>query len=540
MKKKSIVWLPFIIAISIIIGIFIGLKYNASTPPKSTNIQISRNKIDNLLDIIDAQYVDTVDINDMIEEIVPQIIDELDPHSAYIPAKDLQSVNEELDGSFSGIGVQFSILSDTVTVVSVVPGGPSEKMGIMPGDRIIEVDDSAFVGKENVSNDKVLKKLRGAKGSKVKLGIARATSKDILHFEITRGDIPVHSVDVAFKVNNEIGYIKVNKFGRTTYNEFLTGLAKLKNQNADKFIIDLRSNSGGILEMAINMINEFLPAGQLIVYTEGKAFPRNEAISNGTGAFKNNQVVVLIDEWSASASEIFAGAIQDNDRGTIIGRRSFGKGLVQTQLPFADGSALRLTIARYYTPSGRSIQKEYEMGHGEDYEKDILNRFMHGEFDSVDSIKQNDSLAYNTLHGRIVYGGGGIMPDIFVARDTIGITPYFNEIVNKALIYQFAFKYSDENRELLSSYKDHNSLQKYLQSQNLLNEFIIYAEQKGVKRNSKEIKESASVINNHIEGYIARNIIGDDAFYPILLSIDKTFMKAVEVLNANKGFPDYN
>lgn len=339
MKKKSIVWLPFVIAIAIVLGIVIGYRYPQTHTVKGAQQGVPGNKISNLLGIIETQYVDTVDIHGLIEDVMPQIVGELDPHSAYIPAKDLQAVNEELEGSFSGIGIQFSILDDTITVVAVVPGGPSEKIGIMPGDRIVEVDDTVFAGKDVVTNDKVLKKLRGPKGSQVKLGVLRSTSPEMLTYEVTRNDIPVNSVDVAFMVNDEVGYIKVNKFGRTTYTEFMNSLAQLKNQNARKFIVDLRGNSGGILDIAINMINEFLPKGQLIVYTEGKAFPRSEAISNGSGAFKEAPIVVLIDEWSASASEIFAGAIQDNDRGLIIGRRSFGKGLVQNQLPFADGTA---------------------------------------------------------------------------------------------------------------------------------------------------------------------------------------------------------
>ena len=536
MKKKSIVWLPFIIAFAIIIGIIIGYRYPQHHIVKPA-AGSSGNKINNLLGIIESQYVDTVNMKDLIEDVMPQIVGELDPHSAYIPPEDLQAVNEELEGSFSVISIQFSILNDTITVVAVVPGGPSEKIGLMPGDRIVEVDDTAFVGKEVISNDKVLKKLRGPKGTKVKLGVLRTTAPEMLTYEVTRNDIPVNSVDVAFMVNDEIGYIKINKFGRTTYSEFMNGLAKLKNDNAQKYIVDLRGNSGGILDIAINMINEFLPKGQLIVYTEGKAFPRSEAISNGSGAFKEAQIVVLIDEWSASASEIFAGAIQDNDRGIIIGRRSFGKGLVQNQLPFADGSAIRLTIARYYTPSGRSIQKEYELGHGDDYEKDILNRFMHGEFDHPDSIKQNDTLMYKTRLGRTVYGGGGIMPDIFVPRDTIGVTPYLNEVVNKGLLYQFAFKYADENREFLSQYKDYQPLQQFLRRQPLLQEFTAFAASHEVKRKPKEIKESAVLLNNYIESYIARNIIGDNAFYPIFLQEDKTFQKALDVLNANQGFP---
>ncbi|MCD7710626.1 MAG: S41 family peptidase [Porphyromonadaceae bacterium] len=537
MKKKIFIWLPFVIAIALVVGIAVGYLYPRHNVVKHTSTGTSGNKISNLLGIIDAQYVDTVDINDLVEEAIPQIVNGLDPHSAYIPAKDLQLVNEELEGSFSGVGIQFSIQNDTIMVIAVVPGGPSEKIGLMPGDRIVEVDDTAFVGKNVISNDKVLKKLRGEKGSRVKLGVLRSTSPEMLTYEVVRDDIPVNSVDVAFMVNTEIGYIKINKFGRTTYAEFLNGLAQLKNKNAKKYIIDLRSNSGGILEVAINMINEFLPKNQLIVYTEGKAFPRSEAVSNGSGAFKEEQMVVLIDEWSASASEIFAGAIQDNDRGVIIGRRSFGKGLVQNQLSFADGSAIRLTIARYYTPSGRSIQKEYELGHGEEYEKDILNRFMHGEFDNPDSIKQNDSQIYTTRLGRTVYGGGGIMPDIFVPRDTVGVTTYLNTVINKGIIYQYAFKYSDENRTLLSAFKDYKELQNYLEQQPLIREFATFAAAQGVKRNSEEIRESQELLTNYIESYIARNILGDNAFYPILLQEDKTFLKAVEILDKDGGFP---
>ncbi len=535
MNKKTFIWLPIIIAVAIVAGLYIG-RYYYQASMVGPGFFSTHNKIESLLDIINSQYVDTVDSKQLVEDVMPKIIGELDPHSAYIPAKDLESVNEELEGSFGGIGVQFSILNDTITVVSVISGGPSEKVGILPGDRIIAVNDTSFVGKE-ITNEKVMGKLRGPKGSPVNLSIKRASSKTPLKFDVVRGDIPVNSVDVSFKINEKTGYLKISKFGRTTYDEFMNALAKLKKEGAEKYIIDLRGNTGGYMEAAINMVNEFLPKGQLIVYTEGKAFKREEAYSNGTGAFQKNQVIILMDEWSASASEIFAGAIQDNDRGLIIGRRSFGKGLVQQQIPFSDGSAIRLTIARYYTPSGRSIQKNYELGKNDDYSQDIMNRFLHGEFDSKDSIKLNTELRYKTLNGRDVYGGGGIMPDIFVPRDTIGITSYFNNVVNTGLIYQFAFKYSDEHRETLEKYKNYQDILRYMQKQPLLNEFVTYAATHGVKPRPVYINISRHLITNQLYAYIARNILGDEAFYPILMTHDNTLLKAVEILNDNKGFP---
>ena len=535
MNKKTFIWLPIIIAVAMVAGLYIGRYYHQASMI-GPGFFSTHSKIESLLDIINSQYVDTVDSKQLVEDVMPKIIGELDPHSAYIPAKDLESVNEELEGSFGGIGVQFSILNDTITVVSVISGGPSEKVGILPGDRIIAVNDTSFVGKE-ITNEKVMGKLRGPKGSQVNLSIKRASSKTPLEFDVVRGDIPVNSVDVSFKINEKTGYLKISKFGRTTYDEFMNALAKLKKEGAEKYIIDLRGNTGGYMEAAINMVNEFLPKGQLIVYTEGKAFKREEAYSNGTGAFQKNQVIILMDEWSASASEIFAGAIQDNDRGLIVGRRSFGKGLVQQQIPFSDGSAIRLTIARYYTPSGRSIQNNYELGKNDDYSQDIMNRFLHGEFESKDSIKLNTELRYKTLNGRDVYGGGGIMPDIFVPRDTIGITSYFNNVVNTGLIYQFAFKYSDEHRETLEKYKNYQDILRYMQKQPLLNEFVAYAATHGVKPRPVYINISRHLITNQLYAYIARNILGDEAFYPILMTHDNTLLKAVEILNDNKGFP---
>lgn len=531
-KKARYVWIPMFIALAIVGGILIGRFFSAEIPFGNSP---RYDKIESLLQCIEQQYVDTVNRNDLIENVVPKILGELDPHSAYIPAKDLESVNEELEGSFSGIGIQFNILNDTINVVSVIPGGPSEKVGLLAGDRIIAVNDSVFVG-EGITNEKVLKNLKGPKGTVVKLEILRKTAKKPLIYEVTRGDIPVNSIDVAFMLDDESGYIKVSKFGRTTYDEFINALSKLNNQGARNFIIDLRGNSGGLMDIPINMANELLPANRLIVYAEGKAFEREDAVSNGTGTFQEAPLIVLTDEWSASSSEIFAGAIQDNDRGLIVGRRTFGKGLVQQQIPFRDGSAVRLTVARYYTPSGRCIQKEYELGKADDYSMDIVNRYKHGEFFNADSIKQNKELVYHTVNGREVYGGGGIMPDIFVPRDTTGYTSYFNNVANEGLLYQYAFDYTDRYRENLSQAKDLDELMPMIEANSLLNNFVQYAAQKGIRPRPVYINISRRLIVNTLQAYIARNILGEEAFYQLLLRDDETLKKAQEVLADSNSY----
>ncbi|MGL4992561.1 MAG: S41 family peptidase [Bacteroidales bacterium] len=489
-----------------------------------------------LLDIVRSRYVDSISIDSLVEKAIPKVLVGLDPHSVYISAKDLEAVNEDLEGSFSGIGVQFNIQNDTVIIVDVISGGPSERLGLLAGDRLIEINDTAFVGKA-VSNEAVMKRLRGKKGTKVKLGIKRATSKVPLHFNITRGDIPVNSIDIAYEPYEGIGYIRVNKFASNTYDEFLRSLAKLSKSQLRGIIVDLRGNSGGYMDAAINMINEFLPKDRLIVYTEGENYKRVDAYSDGKGSFKELPISVLIDEWSASASEIFAGAIQDNDRGTVIGRRSYGKGLVQQQIALYDGSAIRLTIARYHVPSGRCIQKEYKLGGEDSYEEDILNRFKHGEFDSADSIKQNFNQKYETIGGRTVYGGGGIMPDIFVPRDTVGVNSYFNSVINRGVMYQFCFKYADENRNELSSFKNYHEMVKHLDDQNLIPEFVTFAESKGVRRRPYLIQESMSLLKTQIYAYISRNILGDDAFYPIFLRNDKAIKKAIDIINGGQSTP---
>ena len=537
MNKKRFVWLPLIIAVAVCAGIYAGNFYTRiSLSGRNFSSLAGQNKIDNLINIIDRHYVDSINPEEIIEKVMPKIMKELDPHSLYIKASDFEKVNEPLEGSFSGIGIQFNMAIDTVTVVSVIPGGPSEKVGLLAGDRIVTINDTTYVGKE-VSMDDISSRLRGPKGTTVKVGIKRATSKELLPFEITRGDIPLNSVDASFMIDEKTGYIKISRFGRTTYNEFMNALAQLRNSGASNYIIDLRGNSGGYMDEAINMVNEFLPKDRLIVYTEGKASPRNEAYSNGTGAFQTNPIVVLMDEWSGSASEIFAGAIQDNDRGTIVGVRSYGKGLVQQQIPFADGSAIRLTIARYYTPSGRSIQREYKLGESEEYELDYISRLEHGELLSQDSIKQNDSLRYETYNGRTVYGGGGITPDIFVPRDTTNITSYFLQIMSTGALYRFAFEYADKNRETLKQYNNCDSLLAYLQSQPLLEEFVSYAQSKGIKRRPVYIQISRQLILDGLYAYIIRNTLEENDFYQVLAKNDKTILKAQEILREGKSFP---
>lgn len=529
--------MPFLLAICLVAGILIGTFYtNHFSGNKLGIINTSSNKLNALLHIIDEQYVDTVSMFNLVEEAMPQILAELDPHSSYIPAKDLEAVNSDLKGSFSGIGVQFTIQDDTIHINSVIQGGPSEKVGLLAGDRIVEVDDSSFVGKI-VTNSEAMRRLKGEKGSKVKLGIYRPGEKEILHFTVVRGDIPVKSIDAAYMINDKFGYVKVNKFGETTYPELLVALAQLSQANCKGMIIDLRGNTGGYMAAAIQMVNEFLPNNKLIVYTEGRKSPRENYTSNGTGSSQTMPLIVLMDEGSASASEIFAGAIQDNDRGTIIGRRSFGKGLVQQPIEFSDGSAIRLTIARYYTPSGRCIQKPYEKGNDAEYEMDIITRYEHGEFFSADSIKQNTKEIYHTSLGRTVYGGGGIMPDIFVPQDTTGMTSYYRMAATRGLIIRYTLDYTDKNRNKLKEYDTPQKMEAYLKTQNLLEKFAEYAEKKGLKRRNILMYKSKQLFEESLYGNIIYNMLGIEAYITYSNLTDKTVQKALEVLEKGESFP---
>ena len=536
--------LPTFTVVAVVLGMLIGMSLSQKANAQrivfqNGSLQIEQSKVDRLLQLMESAYVDDINVDSITDEVMAELVQKLDPHSAYIPKEDLEMVNSELAGSFSGIGVQFTIQQDTVRIVAVIAGGPSEGVGVLAGDKIVSVDDSAFVGKKT-NNEKVMRTLRGEKGTQVKLGVLRAGSPDVLYFTITRGDIPVTSVDAKFIIetsavrsqkSEKIGFVRVNKFGETTYREFLTALAELKAKGADRYIVDLRENSGGYMDQAIRMANEFLQRGEKIVYSEGRAYPRYEAKADGSGRFKDVPLVVLIDDFSASASEIFSGAMQDNDRATIIGRRSFGKGLVQQQMPFDDGSAVRLTVARYYTPSGRCIQKPYTLGDQKDYEKDLADRWEHGEFYSADSIHFSDTTTYRTKKGRIVHGGGGIMPDVFVGRDTTLNTPYYNKCVNLAITYQFAYAYTDQHRKELSKFKDWQALEKYLNKQNVLRDFVAFAKEKDIAPNEEQIQKSKPLLTRLLNAYIVRNILGDEGFFPLFERDDEITKKAVEVLS---------
>lgn len=530
-------FVPLIIAVSVVTGILIGTFYAKHHGGNRLGIiNGSSNKLNALLRVIDDQYVDTVKMDDLVEKAMPQILAELDPHSTYIPAQKLEAVNSELEGSFSGIGVQFTIQEDTIHINSVIAGGPSEKVGLMAGDRIVQVNDSLFVG-DGLSNEKAMKYLKGPKGSSVKLGIKRTGIKELMSFTIVRGDIPQNSIDAAYMLDNQFGYILISKFGRTTHVELLTAIAELTRQHCQGLVIDLRDNTGGYMEAAIRMVNEFLSEGKLIVYTQGRKYPRMEEYANGTGSCQKMPVVVLVNESSASASEIFAGAIQDNDRGIVVGRRSFGKGLVQQPIDFSDGSAIRLTIARYHTPSGRCIQRPYKNGKDAKYEMDWITRYEHGEFFSKDSIKLNENLKYYTSLGRTVYGGGGIMPDVFVPQDTTGISSYLIEVSNKGLILQFSFQYSDRNRQRLSECKDETEMLKYLRRQGILEQFIRYADSKGVKRRNLLINRSRKLLERNLYGNIIYNILGRQEYIRYINHSDATVLKALEILNNGEAFP---
>ncbi len=525
-SKKSI-YLPLILALTLALGVFIG-KYlpEENMMPQHSSIRARNDKLSTILNIIESSYVDSVNREDLVETAIPAILKKLDPHSVYIPAKDLTRANEPLQGNFEGIGISFSMLTDTILVISTIPGGPSEKLGLQPGDKILYVNDSLVAGK-NISDQQVMGMLKGPRGTVVKIKILRNGHKELIPFEITRDKIPIYSVDVDYMINDHTGYIKINNFAMTTYDEFMKGLRELKDQGMTNLILDLRGNSGGVMDAAIQIANQFLKEGQLIVYTEGRSQPRNEARATGKGEFENGKLVILIDEWSASASEILAGAIQDNDRGTIIGRRSFGKGLVQEPIPFSDGSGMRLTIARYYTPTGRSIQKPYDNGFDK-YFDDLNNRLAHGEFEVSDSIHFSDSLKFTTPGGKVVYGGGGIMPDRFVPVDTSGVSAYFARV--RASIYRFALKYTENNRETLSKYTESGELEKFLDKQGLLDQFVQYAAANGVKKDPVGLKTSGDIIHTQIKAYIARNILDNKGFYPIWEEIDTTLKYAIKFL----------
>ncbi len=535
-KRDYSAWMPLAIALSVIVGIFVG--FFMPNPFARFNSDENR-KLNTILTLIKENYVDdSINTNDLVESAIPAILASLDPHSSYLPAKELIAAQEELEGKFSGIGVQFQLSNDTIVIIEVIPGGPSDRAGLIAGDRIVSIEGEPCTGNTTDAN-KVKEKLRGARGSKVTIGVMREGNKSPLSFTITRGDVPINSVDAFYMYDKTTGYVKVTQFGRNTYNEFIRALQSLKNQGAKRFMIDLRENGGGYLEMAILMANEFLPNDRLIVSTKGR-YRRDDAnaYSDGRGQFQDEELVVLIDEFSASASEIFAGAIQDNDRGLIVGRRSFGKGLVQKQIDLFDKSALRLTIARYYTPSGRCIQKPYKNGEIV-YENDIFDRYSNGEIYSKDSIKIDKSKIFHTTTGRKVYGGGGIIPDLFVPADTTGASPYYSEVANKGLIQEYALAYVTSHRAALKKIKDYKELLRNLPaSDQIINDFVKFAANKGVPARWQYIHQSQDLITSLIKAFISRDIFGQNAFYPIFNRIDTTIDADIKALNKHQAaFP---
>ena len=526
---KYKIYLPIFIALAFVSGMWVSIALFRSDT-KLLGFKIPpKNKLNTIIDYVNSEYVDDVNTNELIENAIPQFLKELDPHSIYIPSSEAKAINEPLQGNFEGIGIQFNIQNDTIMVVNTISGGPSEKVGLSAGDRIIMVNDTLVAG-IGIRNSDVIKKLKGPRGTKVKLSIYRRGRSEFLDYVIIRDKIPLNSVDVAYMIDDKTAYVKISSFSRTTYSEFISAVFKLNNAGMQNIIIDLRSNSGGYLDAATNIADEFLSGGEVLVYTEGKARARKTIYSTDKKlTCLNIEVAILIDEFSASASEIVAGAIQDNDRGWIIGRRSFGKGLVQEPTKFGDGSVLRLTTARYYTPSGRCIQKSYDQGY-DSYYDDIINRFANGEFEDADSIHFIDSLKYQTLGGRDVYGGGGIMPDYFVPVDTSIYTPLYNVVSDYGLSYSFAFRYTDENRSSLQNLKSPELIEEFLNNANVMNEFYLYLTEKKLIFTAAEFQDSKNRIQTQVYAFIARNIINNKGFYPIINKTDNTVNKALDVI----------
>lgn len=534
--NKSNRFMPLLMALCVVVGILIGTFYaNHFSGNRLNIINSGSNRLSNLLHIVDDQYVDKVNIDSLVDMAIPQILADLDPHSVYIPAKDAQAVTDDLKGSFSGVGIEFTIRKDTIHVQNVVKNGPAQRAGILAGDKIVSVDGKTFVGKV-VTQDEAMRRLKGPKDTKVKIGVMRYGQKAVKYFTVTRGDIPQRSITATYMLDKSTGYIKIKNFGETTYPELLIALAQLSQERFSNLVIDLRDNGGGYMNSAVQMANEFLPKNKLIVYMQGRKSPRQDFRSDGHGSYQKIPLIVLINEASASASEIFAGAMQDNDRATIIGRRSFGKGLVQQQIGFPDGSMIRLTIARYYTPSGRCIQKPFKPGDNQDYDNDLLTRYQHGEFFSQDSIKHTGP-AYHTSIGRIIYGGGGITPDIFVAEDTLSMTSYYKQAAMSGLILQYAFNYTDNNRQKLNTYSSMLEMSKYLVSQNTVEQFAAFADKNGLKRRNLMIRKSHKLLERFINSRIIYNMLDEQAWTEYINQDDPTIATALRVFEKNEAFP---
>ncbi len=539
MKNINIkAYLPFLFAIVLALGVLLGLNLNfdrTSQMPsekKFFSIGFDRyDKINDIINYIDEAYVDSINRQELTDEAIVNLLRNLDPHSSYIPASAFRELNDPLMGSFEGIGIEFNMMTDTVIVINPIPGGPSESIGIRAGDRIIKVEDETIAG-VNIDTQDVVRKLKGPKGTEVTVFVMRRGVDDLLEFTITRDKIPSFSLDIAYMIDDKTGYVKLGQFSATTHQEFRMALERLNRQGLEQMILDLRGNGGGFLEAAIQLADEFLQPESLIVYTDGRKRPKTVATARRNGGFETQPLVVLIDEWSASASEIIAGAVQDHDRGVVIGRRSFGKGLVQEQVQLGDGSALRLTVARYYTPSGRSIQKPYDNG-SEEYYADFMQRYLEGELEHPDSIRYDDSLRFETASGRTVYGGGGITPDIFIPLNTDERSPYFVKVANRGLIYRFAFDYADDNRDRIKAYETAENFVENFQVNSIEQSFIDFAESEGVDFNEEEYRVAENLIKAQIKAYIGRNIFGNDAFYPVMNKRDAAVARALEVLQSN-------
>ena len=540
-NSKHTVLFPLLLAAGVVLGLVLGQYLGRNSTTSQLKGMLSRmalpaNKLTYTLSLIENQYVDSVSMDSLSEHVIPLLVKELDPHSVYIPASEMQALNEPLEGEFDGIGVVFNMATDTVIVLNVIPHGPSDKAGIKAGDRIIEIGDSVVAGRKIPQNN-VVKMLRGPRGTTVHLGIGRQGIAGLVPIDVERGVIPIRSIESAFRIADGVGYVKLGQFARTTYDEFHKALASLRAEGVTKLVFDLRGNSGGFLDQAIAVANEFLHKGQLIVYTEDRRHEQLREYADGNGSAQDMEVVVLIDEGSASSSEILAGALQDNDRGTIVGRRSFGKGLVQRQIPYSDGSALRLTTARYYTPTGRSIQKPYTIGDDESYEEDIWNRYKNNEFFSADSIHFADSLKRTTPGGKVVYGGGGIMPDVFIPADTTDVTKYFIEVSGRNILYRYTIEYADRHREALNAVKTIDELQALLDSdKTLVDDFVRYAARKGVAPRYGDIARSRRLIEAQLRAYIGRNTtLEDNGFYANIYPVDNVIVRAVGILKEDKN-----
>ena len=540
-NSKHAILFPLILAVGIILGTLLGQFVGRNRAESQLKQLISRtglmtrNKIMQTCMLVEHQYVDSISMDSLSELVIPLMMKELDPHSVYIPAREMQAMNEPLEAQFDGIGVVFNAATDTVIVLNVVPNGPSAKAGIVAGDRIIEVNDTVVAGVKIPQND-IVKRLRGPRGSEVKLSLKRHGLEELVDVVVVRDAIPINSIESSFMITSDIGYVRLSQFARTSYIELLKSLIKLRKEGLKKLIFDLRGNSGGFMDQAIMIANDFLPEGKLIVYTEDRQKEQIKQYSNGQGTSTDLKLIILIDESSASSSEILAGAVQDNDRGVIVGRRSFGKGLVQNQLPYSDGSALRLTTARYFTPTGRSIQKPYEKGHGEDYELDMVNRYNNNEFFSADSIHFSDSLKYTTPKGRTVYGGGGIMPDYFIPLDTTDMTRYFMQVSGRNIIYRYTLDYADKHREALNKVETLADLTALLDAdKGMFEDFIRYAERQGVRPVRREIERSRKIITSQLRAYIGRNTaLEDDGFYYNIFPIDDEVQRSIEIFESGE------